>query len=43
MAYFEIDRLVVRHKTYEGLRTVLDIDHLHIDKGEIYGLVGESG
>ena len=43
MAYFEINDLVVKHKTYEGIRTVLDIGHLHIDKGEIYGLVGESG
>lgn len=43
MSYFEINNLVVKHKSYEGLHTVLDIDHLHIDKGEIYGLVGESG
>ena len=34
---------MVTHKSYEGTHTVLDIDHIHIDKGEIYGLVGESG
>lgn len=43
MSYFEINNLVVKHHSYEGLHTVLDIDHIHIDKGEIYGLVGESG
>ena len=43
MSYFEINNLVVTHKSYEGTHTVLDIDHIHIDKGEIYGLVGESG
>jgi oligopeptide/dipeptide ABC transporter ATP-binding protein len=43
MAYFEINGLVVKHRSYEGLRTVLDIKKLHIEKGEIYGLVGESG
>ena len=43
MAYFEINNLVVKHKSYEGIKTVLDIDHLEIRKGETYGLVGESG
>ena len=43
MAYFEINNLVVRHKSYEGTKTVLDIDHLEIEKGETYGIVGESG
>ena len=43
MSYFEINNLMVTHKSYEGTHTVLDIDHIHIDKGEIYGLVGESG
>ena len=43
MAYFEINGLVVKHKSYEGVKTVLDIDHLEIRKGETYGLVGESG
>lgn len=41
--YFEIKNLKVNHKTFEGVRTVLDIDYLGIDKGETYGLVGESG
>ena len=43
MAYFEINGLVVKHKSYEGIKTVLDIDHLEIQKGETFGLVGESG
>ena len=43
MAYFEINNLVVKHKSYEGEKTVLDIDHLEIEKGETYGIVGESG
>lgn len=41
--YFEIKNLKVNHKTFEGVRTVLDIDYIGIDKGETYGLVGESG
>ena len=43
MAYFEINGLIVEHRSYEGTRTVLDIDNIHIEKGETYGLVGESG
>ena len=43
MAYFEINNLVITHRSFEGKKTVLDIDHLHIEKGETYGLVGESG
>ncbi len=41
--YFEIKNLVVKHETFEGVRTVLDIDYLGFDKGESFGLVGESG
>ena len=43
MAYFEINNLVITHRSFEGKKTVLDIDRLHIEKGETYGLVGESG
>lgn len=43
MAYFEINNLKVNHKTFEGVRTVLDIDHLEIEKGTTFGIVGESG
>ena len=43
MAYFEINNLRVTHKSYEGVKTVLKIDHLAIERGETYGLVGESG
>ena len=43
MAYFEIRDLHVTHKSYEGLKDVLNIKHLAIERGETYGLVGESG
>lgn len=41
--YLEIKNLKVNHKTFEGVRNVLDIDHIQIKKGEAYGIVGESG
>ena len=43
MAYFEINNLVVKHKGFDGIKTVLDVDHLEIQKGETFGIVGESG
>ncbi|MCI8417233.1 MAG: ABC transporter ATP-binding protein [Lachnospiraceae bacterium] len=43
MAYFEIKNLLVKHKSFDGVKTVLDIDRLAVEKGESYGLVGESG
>ena len=43
MSYFEINNLRIDHHSFEGKRTVLEIDHLAIEKGETYGLVGESG
>jgi oligopeptide/dipeptide ABC transporter ATP-binding protein len=43
MAYFEVNNLIVHHRTYEGVETVLDIDHFEIDKGTTFGIVGESG
>lgn len=43
MAYFEINNLKVYHHTFEGKKTVLDIDALTIEKGSTYGIVGESG
>ncbi len=43
MAFFEIKNLLVRHKSFDGVKTVLDIDKLTVEKGETYGLVGESG
>jgi oligopeptide/dipeptide ABC transporter ATP-binding protein len=41
--YFEIKNLVVKHRTYEGERTVLSIDSISVEKGGTYGVVGESG
>ena len=43
MAYFEINHLRITHKSYEGIKDVLNIEHLAIERGETYGLVGESG
>ena len=43
MAYFEINDLHITHKSYEGVKDVLNIEHLAIERGETYGLVGESG
>lgn len=43
MTYFEIRNLHVTHKSYEGIKDVLNIGHLAIERGETYGLVGESG
>ncbi len=43
MSYFEIKNLRVTHRSFAGVKTVLDIEHLSIEKGETYGLVGESG
>ncbi len=43
MAYFEVNNLKVNHKTFEGVHTVLDIDHIAIEKGTTFGIVGESG
>lgn len=41
--YFEINDLKVNYKTFEGTKTILDIDNIIIEKGKAYGLVGESG
>lgn len=42
-AYFEIKNLKVNYNTYEGSKAVLDIEHIKIEKGKAYGIVGESG
>jgi len=41
--YFEIHDLSVGFQTFEGIHPVLNIEHLSIERGETYGLVGESG
>lgn len=43
LAYFEINGLKINHNTFEGKKTVLDIDSIVIEKGKTYGIVGESG
>ena len=41
--YLEIKNLQIGFRTYEGDKQVLNIEHIAIDRGETYGLVGESG
>lgn len=41
--FFEIKNLSVGFRTFESERRVLDIESLSIDRGETFGLVGESG
>lgn len=41
--YFHIKNLEVAFQTYNGEKPVLKIDEIKIDKGESYGLIGESG
>ena len=42
-AYFDINNLNVGFQTTDDKKTVLDIDSLHIERGQVYGIVGESG
>ena len=41
--YFKIKDLRVGFKTFEGHKNVLDIDTMVLNKGETFGIVGESG
>ena len=41
--YLWIKDLKVNFKSYEGEKNVLSIDELKINKGEAYGIIGESG
>ncbi len=41
--FFEVNHLNVAFRTFEGEKTALNIEHLAIDRGETFGLVGESG
>ena len=41
--YLEIRDLKVSFNTFEGVKNILDLEHLEIDKGQTLGLVGESG
>jgi oligopeptide/dipeptide ABC transporter ATP-binding protein len=43
MAYFEVNDLTVDYKTFGRSKRVLDIDHIKIEKGATFGVVGESG
>jgi oligopeptide/dipeptide ABC transporter ATP-binding protein len=41
--YFRIKDLEVGFRTFEGLKNVISLESLRIQKGETFGLVGESG
>ena len=41
--YLHIKNLKVNFKSYEGSKKILDIDEIKINKGEAYGIIGESG
>jgi oligopeptide/dipeptide ABC transporter ATP-binding protein len=41
--YFQINDLEVAFKTYNGEKPILNIDEIALEKGEFYGLIGESG
>ncbi|ATW24645.1 ABC transporter ATP-binding protein [Candidatus Formimonas warabiya] len=41
--YFSIRNLKIDYKTFDGEKNVLDIERLSIQKGETFGVVGESG
>lgn len=41
--FLEIKYLKIKYKTLDEEKTVLDIEHLEIEKGTTFGLVGESG
>ena len=42
-SYFEINNLNIGFKTPDGDKNVIDIEKLSIEKGEVFGIVGESG
>lgn len=41
--YLHIKDLKVNFKSYDGEKTVINIDEIKINKGEAYGIIGESG
>ena len=41
--FFEIKNLNISFKVFGGENNILNIEHLSIEKGETFGLVGESG
>ena len=41
--YFKIKDLKVNFNSYDGKKSVLDISDLEINRGETYGVIGESG
>lgn len=41
--YLHIKDLKINFISYEGEKTVLNIDEIKINKGEAYGIIGESG
>jgi len=42
-SFLHIKNLKVNFNGYDGTKTILDIDEIKINKGEAYGIIGESG
>lgn len=41
--YLHIKDLKVNFKGYDGTKTILEIDEIKVNKGEAFGIIGESG
>jgi oligopeptide/dipeptide ABC transporter ATP-binding protein len=41
--YLHIKNLKINYHTYQGTKTVLNVDEIKIKKGEAFGIIGESG
>ena len=41
--HLRIRELAVGFRTFDGFKEIVDVIELHVDRGEAYGLVGESG
>lgn len=41
--YLDIKNLIIQAKSFEGTKTILKIDSLQINRGETFGVIGESG
>jgi oligopeptide/dipeptide ABC transporter ATP-binding protein len=41
--YLQIKNLKINFKTFDGKKTILNVDDIKINKGEAFGIIGESG
>ncbi|MDR2156984.1 MAG: ABC transporter ATP-binding protein, partial [Clostridiales Family XIII bacterium] len=42
-SFLSIKDLKINYRAFDGVKTVLDIDSLEVERGSVYGIVGESG